>query len=591
MVVMVYFKMSVHLKGVTVYYGEETQPAIKNISFDVEKGQMVGFFGPNGSGKSTLFHTLNGIIPYVVPGRVEGEQIVDGLDARKYGIRDLTRHVGLVLPDPDVSLVAITVEDDVAFGPQCLGLSTEEIQKRVTESLNTFRLVGYDKRTTHTLSGGEEQSLAIAGIYAMRPPIFALDEPICMLDPIGKDTVLKVISRLNKELGMTVLISEAGGDIEYIAPMCDRMVLLKDGTIIADGPTREILADRELLRSIRILPPQVTEIALRLGIKDPKSMPITIEEGMACIASILKNKKIELSAERRVLAPAHEKRVPIITVRNLYHTFTGMRPVYALRDINLDIYEGEMVGLIGQNGSGKTTLALHLVGIHKPTNPNGSVKPLPNAKIIVDGCDVTKATVREVVNHINYAFQNPDYQLFMETVEEEISYACNMFELGAEETKKRVDWVMDLYKLQNDRKAPIYNATKDKKTFVAQASILVMRPKVLIIDEPTTGLDYEMGQKVLRILRKLNREEGKTIIIITHNQKLVAEYTDRTIVMKQGQILMDGPTREVYSKPEILRESFLEPPEVTRVGQGLKDYGFPPDVMTIDEMLDLLKGR
>ena len=430
--------MSLSIRDVSVAHGQETEWTLKKLNLEVTKGEVIGIIGPTGSGKSTFFKLLNGTIPYIFPGRIKGDIIVDGLNTQKHSVKELVLHVGLVPSDPNISMVAITVEDDVAFGPQCLGFSTDELQKTVYQSLSDFRLSGFEKRVTYRLSGGESQAVCIAGIHAMKPKIFALDEPLCSLDPVGKDQVMSAIRQLNEEFGLTILLSEAGGDIGYIAPFCSRIVVLSDGKIIADAPTREILTDTSLLRKVRMRAPQVTEVTLKLSKRKTKNIPITIEEGVKFLTSKLKSRKIKIT-ERKT--SKHKKGKPIITVRNLYHTFSGLRPVYALKNINLDIHEGEMVGLVGQNGSGKTTLSLHLVGIHKPTNPDGSTKPIPDAKVIVDGVDVAseKTPIKEIIKHINYAFQNPDNQLFCDFVEEEISFIFGMLGIPEEEARPKIE--------------------------------------------------------------------------------------------------------------------------------------------------------
>jgi energy-coupling factor transport system ATP-binding protein len=568
--------MSVSMKNVSASYGEEETWALKDISLEVNRGEVVGILGPTGSGKTTLFMTLKGILPHILPGRVRGQISIDGKEAITGKVAGA---VGLVLPDPNVSIVALTVEDDVAFGPQCMGLPTGEIQKRVDESLELFRLRGYEKRVTYTLSGGESQATCVASIYSMKPRVFALDEPLSMIDPVGRETVLRAIQKLTKELGATVLIAESGDTIEYIAPICERFVVLNNGQKIADGPAREILQDRQLLNRIRIRPPQVTELAYDLSLPKDK-VPLTVEEAAALISKLLRPSKSKgTESAHKVSQPAGSR---IIEVRNLHHTFPGLRPVEALKGINLDINQGEMVGLIGQNGSGKTTLALHLVGIYRPTNPD--------AKVIVDGVELhnPKTPLTEVVKHINYVFQNPDNQLFSDTVEEEVTYALKMLDLPQEEINRKVDSILTLYGMQDDRKKPIMYLTKDKKTFLAQASVLVMNPKIIVVDEPTTGLDHEMGEKVMTILRRLNREENRTILIITHNMNLVAKYADRLVVMSNGQILLDGPTGEVFSKTDALKQCSISPPQITRLGQSLN---LRPDVLTVEEMTDLLKDR
>lgn len=484
-----------------------------------------------------------------------------------------------MLSDPSTSIVGLTVEDDIAFGPQCMGLSAQDIRKRLSESLDLFRLRGYEKRVTHTLSGGESQSTCIASVYAMKPKVFALDEPLSMIDPLGRTEVISAICRLSEELKATVLISESGDTIEYVAPICRRLIVLDNGEKIAEGPTREILGNKELLDRVHMRPPQVTELAqnLRLAQEGP---PMTVEEGVSLIRQSVRLDRL-VTAKTTTAPTSGQKQTRIVEVKNLHHVFQGFRPVSALKGINLEICKGEMIGLIGQNGSGKTTLALHLVGIYKPTNPE--------ARVVVDGLEISSktTTLLDVVKHINYVFQNPDNQLFCDTVQEEVAYALKILGTPQKVIDQKVKAILKLYELQENAEEPIMYLRKDKKTFLAQASVLVMDPKVLIVDEPTTGLDHERGERVMAILSELNQEQGKTIIVISHNMNLIAKYTKRAIVMSNGQIMLDGPTSEVFTKTDVLRQCSISPPQITRLGQSL---GLRPDILTVEEMSGLLRG-
>jgi len=567
--------MSLNLEHVSARYKGADRNAVNDINLKVEEGDVVGILGITGSGKTTLLRVLNGLFPKYFKGKLSGNVIVDGLQVQDHDLPVMTQHVGLVLPDPALQIVSLTVADDIAFGPSNLGLSVEEIEKRVSRALEMTRLKGFENRTPSTLSGGEQQSLAIASVLAMMPKIIAMDEPISMLDPMGKERVLSVIKELNERFGITILLTEAGGDIEYVIPYLNKMVLMKRGEIIAAGTPRELIDKKEFFEEAGIRPPQVTELLWRLGVKNIEDMAFSVDETQRYIIGKLR-KKIELIGETRIEREETPKE-PVIRIKNLHHMYPG--GVHALRGINLDIYDGEMAALIGQNGSGKTTLANHLIGVLKPTNPD--------AQVMVNGINVTKEPTDVVIKHINYVFQNPDNQLFCETVEEEISFGPRALELPEEEVTARVMDMLRLFDIEGSKGASIFWLTKDLKTYVAMASVIVLKPKILIIDEPTTGLDYAAGLRVMKILRELNKR-GHTIIFITHNMKLVAEYASRVIVLREGSILTDGHPREVFSKPGMLEKAFIKPPQITQLAQGLTNCGFPPDVLTVDEMYEIV---
>lgn len=582
--------MSISLENVTFRYQGEEKPAIKNIDLHVRSGEVVGILGAIGSGKSTLLLTLNGFIPKETKGELTGRVIVDNLDVKEHGIAEIVKHVGLVLPDPDVSTIGMTVEDDLAFGPTWLGLKTEEIQERVAWAAKAVRLNGYEKRNTSYLSGGEHQALCIGGALAMKPQILALDEPITMLDPVGKARIVSVIEELGRELGSTIVISEGGADIDYISPLLDWCVVLKKGEILLEGRPEEIFAEEKLLEDALVRPPQTSQLANILSKYEKtrtKGTKISVEEITREIPRMMKKlgvEKINPMGIERKRKSKHGN--PQISIENLYHRFEGPEGgIVALDGINLQVWPGEFIGLIGENGSGKTTLSLHLVGELKSTNSD--------AKIIVEGTDILSKGFRqeELLKDINYVFQNPDDQIFLDTVWEEIAFGLRSLDLSEEEVEKRIQEVLEFFGLTEIRDKPTLYLSKDEKTFVATASIVALRPKIVIVDEPTCGLDYWKSEYMMSKLKTLNRETGTTLIIITHNMRLVAEHTDRVIVLRRGKVFMDGVPEEVFAEPEKLKEASLAPPPVTQVAQSLEEYSFPRGLLSVNEFFNVLNRR
>ncbi|UCD73366.1 MAG: ATP-binding cassette domain-containing protein, partial [Candidatus Bathyarchaeota archaeon] len=397
--------MSIYLENVTFRYQGAENPAIKNIDLNVRPGEVVGILGAIGSGKSTLLLTLNGFIPKETKGDLTGRVLIDNLDVQKHSVEEIVRHVGLVLPDPDVSTIGMTVEDDLAFGPTWLGLTTEEIQERVAWAAKAVRLSGYEKRNTSYLSGGEHQALCIGGALAMKPRILALDEPITMLDPVGKVGIVSVIEGLSRELESTIIISEGGADIDYISPLLDWCVVLKNGEILLEGKPEEIFAEEEILEDALVRPPQTSQLANILSRYErtrPKGTKIKVEEIAREIPKVMKKLGVEkfnpLGIDRKRTIKHGD---PQISIENLCHRFEGPEGgVMALDGINLQVWPGEFIGLIGENGSGKTTLSLHLVGELKPTNKD--------AKIVVEGIKLSSEGFRQadLLKKINYVFQN-----------------------------------------------------------------------------------------------------------------------------------------------------------------------------------------
>jgi len=550
------------------------KPILKNINLGIEEGSITVILGDSRSGNQFLLQAMNRVVPEETGGEVKGEVIVDGLNVGETSIEELATHLVLLLSNPITQIVSFTVEGDVGFGPANLGLDTDDILKRVDFALEATRLKGFEKRNPNTLSGGEQQCCALAGLLSMRPKIVAMIDPVAMLDPMGKERIYSVTKSLNKEYGLTVIVSEAGMNIDSICEIADRMVVMDGGEIKLDGPPEEVVA-HALTQRLGI--PQVTELFLKLREKKPGiPLPVTLRDAVRYFRENHKERKV--SSPKGVAAKLEKKEEPIIHVKNLYHTFPGYPPVHALRGISLDIYPGEFVGIIGQNGGGKTTLAYHLVGLLKPTNRD--------AEIIVDGLDPRKHSLIEMTKHINYAFQNPDNQFFCESVREELAYGLKNMGFSQEEIDHMSLESLKNFGVEEYLDWYIRHLPRDVKTYVAEATIAAMNPKVLIIDEPTGGLDTDGAMKMMESLVRLNNA-GKTLIIITHDMRVIAQYARRVIAIKGGTILLDGPTREVFSKREILADVWLKPPQITQFGQELTDMGFPEDVISVDEMFEV----
>jgi energy-coupling factor transport system ATP-binding protein len=297
------------------------------------------------------------------------------------------------------------------------------------------------------------------------------------------------------------------------------------------------------------------------------------------VTTALAEGRLEVSSGRRELAATERRKEVAIAVRNVRHTFPGSPPVEALRGIDLTIHKGELVALLGQNGSGKTSLAYHLVGVLKPTNED--------AEIRVGDVDVITAPLQDAIKTINYIFQNPSNQLFCETFEQEVAYGPRQLGWSDEKVELAIRDSLGMVGLEEMQKHYVADLTRSEETLLSMASVLSMQHDILIADEPTGGLDRISAQKVMEILETMCRQ-GRTVIFITHDMKLAAQYATRVIVLRQGQLLIDGTPREVFAQPEVLEEAKLYPPQITQLGQRLGRHGVRPDVLTIEEFLDIV---
>jgi energy-coupling factor transport system ATP-binding protein len=576
----------VEFRDFSFRYLGRSRPALRGINLRIEDGEVVGIIGPPGAGKTSLLQALNGLIPHVNPGFQQGDVVVAGLNTRDESVASLARFVGLVLQDPEVQLFNLTVWDEVAFGLINLGLPRKDIATRVAFALQETGLTEFAHRNPSDLSGGEQQAVAIASVIAMMPRVLALDEPVSMLDPVGKEQVLDIIRRITKSGNVAcTIISDSGADIDDIVTYLDRLIVLNDGEIMLDGPPEAVLSS-DVLDEVGVGRPQVTELFLNLrreGIEFGR-IPVDLDTAASLLCERLRKSRIrQLHTPLRCVTNDDTLRESgeVISVRNVYHVYDAHDSgVIALRGVSLALSGRQMVGIIGQNGSGKTTLARHLVGLLKPTNRD--------ARILVCGHNVVDKPLRDTIRIANYIFQNPDDQLFMESVYDEVAFAPRMF--GASDTKllgSMVAKYLEIFGLRDFMFEDPLRLPKHSRTFLAICSVLPLSPKVLIVDEPTTGLDRRSEDTLMQCLSQL-LDDMDAILVITHNMKIVARYCGHVIVMCRGEILCEGGTSEILGRVDTLAEADIKPPHITRLGLRLVEFGLRKTVLTVEELTDLL---
>jgi energy-coupling factor transport system ATP-binding protein len=561
----------VKFKNVTYTPPYSTKPILKSINLDIEEGEKIAIIGPTGSGKSTFIKLLNGIIPHLTGGKLEGDVIVDGLNTKECEVPQLSRHVGLVLDDPASQIFALSVEDDVAFGPANLGFPKEVILKNVDYALKITGIEKLRERNPNDISGGEQQLLAIAGLLAVQPKIMALDEPLCMLDPIGKKEVINALKDISDLQNTTLLITESGSDIDIICDIIDRAIFISDGKILLDGAPEEVFYS-DLLPEYGVRRPQIVEFSMKIREKDA-GFPVFLKKELL-VDELKKKVRVKGLFDDRIEESATCSDVPIISVRNLNYVYPS--GVQALKDLNFDIYRNSVVGIIGQNGSGKTTLAKNLVGLLKPTNKDASV--------IVDGINVPKSPTKEVIKHINYVFQNPDQQIFSDTVWEEVAFGPKMLKMPKDEIKAKVDRALEFFELTEYKDLSPMLLPRHLRKRVAICSVYVLNPKVLILDEPTTGLDsHEISKLMEKILSY--REYGHTIIVISHDIATIAKYADQLIVMSEGKILLQGkPSQVLFRTEELKRADIIVPPII----EVAKEFNIKLKEFSANELYSIL---
>jgi energy-coupling factor transporter ATP-binding protein EcfA2 len=549
---------------------------LRGIELEVERGEFVSIMGPTGVGKTTLCLALNGIVPQSTGGTIRGEVVVAGLNTRQHPVPELASLVGVVFQDPESQFFNMTVEDEVAFGPESLGLDPREIRERVDWALAVVGMRPHRHRSPFQLSEGEKQRVAVASILAMSPHILVLDEPTSGLDPIGKAEVFRVIKELKQREQMTIIMVEQ--ESEKIAEFSDRVVVLCDGKVaLADTPDR-VFTQVELMREIGLAVPQVSELAHLFNTRRNTSYAfISLEDAYQRLPKTGCNTG-NSKPETRNSRP--ETRNSNIVVQDLWYSYGG--EIAALRGLDLEIKDGDYVAVIGQNGSGKTTLVKHFNGLLKPTRGRVLVRHTIHNMQHVALKDTAGLTVGQLAQTVGYVFQNPDHQIFCATTSEELAFGPRNLGLPEAEVKKRVEEALACFDLEEYADWPPAVLGYGLRRKIGVAAVYSMHPRIFILDEPTIGLDWRSTMELMELIGEMHRN-GHTIILVTHDMKLVAEFSQKSLVLRDGQVLVYDDTRTVFKNSEVLRDTQIEPPQITALAKRMVPYGMPDDVLSVKE--------
>ena len=501
------------IEGLTFRYRIRPEPALREVSLTLERGELLLVAGTSGCGKTTLIRCVNGLIPRSYKGELSGRVLLHGQDIVDFPLSRISQIVGTVLQDPERQILGAHVSAEVAFGLENLGLPRDEILQRVDETLDYLGISHLHDRETFYLSGGEKQKIALAGVLAMRPSILLLDEPLASLDPVSAQEALALFRRLADEGVSILLVEHRVEDALSIHP--DRVLFMQEGEITYYGPM-DGLAEVVDYRQVKMPAPIVIERAA----SDP------------------------LPTFEPAIKP--NGREPLMTFENVSFAYEKDGPT-VIHDVNLTIHQGDVVALLGPNGAGKTTLVKHAIGLLKPCQ----------GRVLVEGHDTREMSVAQIAHTLGYVFQSPSHMLFAPTVREELAFGPKNLGACQETITEEVARAVEIVNLKGLEDYPPLALSFGQQKRVSIAAILAMRSKILVMDEPTAGQDYWNYMSFMNSILQMPGFEA--IFFITHDLDLAICYASRVILVHEGRIAGDGPPTEVLTDPELLRRCRLVP--------------------------------
>ncbi|PFA57597.1 ABC transporter ATP-binding protein [Bacillus sp. AFS054943] len=519
-------------------YRHAAQPTLKDITFHIYPGEKVLIAGRSGSGKSTLAHCINGLIPFSYEGISTGNISIAGKDPREGSIFEQSKHVGTILQDQDSQFIGLTVEEDVAFYLENECVHQDDMKKIVSDSLRKVKMHTSHKQRPHELSGGQKQTVSLAGLLTTNADILLFDEPLANLDPLSSLHTTELIKDIHKQYNKTIVIIEHR--IEEILNLdLDKIILIDEGVVVAIGTPEEILATN-ILPHIGLREPIYIEALKRLHCDRKNDLIYPIEN----LQKERINSVINEWMNKQVILKRNTKNKELLKVENLSFSYPNNQKV--LKNVNLSIYEGEIVTFLGHNGAGKSTLAHSLIGINK----------VKNGEILLDGIPINSWSIRKRGESICYVMQNPNHMITQPTVLEEVVFTLKIKNFSKEEIKNRAEETLKICGLYPFRNWPIQALSYGQKKRLTIATVLTMNPKLIILDEPTAGQDYYHYKQFMSFIRKLAKK-GISFIFITHDMNLALEYGDRAIVLHEGEIIADNTVSAVLGNQEILQRANL----------------------------------
>ncbi len=571
-------------------FAAEIPYALSGVDFAVEEGEFVAILGHNGSGKSTLARLCNGLL-----SPTQGKVTAFGLDtAEEESLFEIRKQVGVVFQNPDNQTVASIVEDDVAFGPENIGVPRQEIGERIHFALNAVGMESFRRSTPARLSGGQKQRIAIAGVLALKPRVMILDEATAMLDPKGRREVMDVVLRLNKEEKITVLLIT---HFPEEAMLADRAIVMHRGQIVMEGKPEELLSKGEELKKYSLSMPKPLRVCRELT---ARGLPVAdgndVEQAAKNVAKSLRD--IEKNTRNEIVTRGAGTRLPVekgegelsrVSCENLSYVYNpnSTFETHALKDVNLEINSGDFFGIIGHTGSGKSTFVQHLNALLKVPTAEKKYKPkkrkkganAPKITLTVNGYDLTDkhTDFKALRAKVGMVFQYPEYQLFAETVFEDVAFGLKNFksdwteEQKAEAVKQALETVGLDYEEVKDRSP--FELSGGQKRRVAIAGVIVTKPEILVLDEPAAGLDPLGKEEIINLLHTIHKDWCKTVIIVSHDMDEIAENCNRAVVFDGGRSVAVGSPAALFADTEKMQALGLDVPFTAKLVNALKEEG------------------
>ncbi len=574
----------IEIQELTFKYSGAEKNALDKISLEIEKGGFVGIIGESGAGKTTLCNCINGLIPHHYNGDFYGSVKVDGTDTFDIDAGKLALKVGSVFQDIESQITGYLVEDEILFGLENFGIPAEQIEDRIASSLDTLGISELRHKEISSLSGGQKQKVVIAAILALEPDILVLDEPTGELDPASSVQIFSLLKKLNEEKGITIIVAEQ--KIMLLCEFVKKLIVLEHGACVHYGEIRSTLTHQKEMEEAGINCPRVLTLTGKMVAEKltPKTMKseqricLNAEEAADFIRKVTRKKLVADDKISEKKDAASNKNRGEENADDVVLEFAGVGFSYNetanVHDLNVRVHKGDFISIIGSNGAGKSTFSKLTNGLLKPSTGD----------VFVLGQNTKNQKVSALAKHIGFLFQNPDRQICCSTVREEIAFSLRNNGISEDEIKSRVEKTLTEFGFNGDTEP--FNMSRGQRQRLCLACLIALNPEILILDEPTTGLDYRECMEVMSRIRELNKN-GTTVIMVCHDMEVVLDFAKTIIVMNRGEILGQGKTRDILSDKALLDKARLLPPQIAQVAMllGKKFEG----VFTIEDMIKKIK--